>query len=88
MNQNTKKIILIVVALLAVAGGVYFAFFNDRAPKVDPAIQQQQDALVQSYKDAEAEANAKSPNKTLEIFEEPKPAANPGGGLHKAPDPK
>lgn len=88
MNPQTKKIVLAVVAVLALGAAAYFVFFRDSGPKVDPVIQQQQDTLTQSYEEARQKEQAKNPNKPLEILEEPKPATQPGGGLKKAPDPK
>ncbi|MFO0856072.1 MAG: hypothetical protein U0640_01800 [Phycisphaerales bacterium] len=88
MNAQTKKIVLVAVAVLALAGAAYFIFFQDSGPKVDPVAQQQQDALTKSYEEAQQQEQAKKPAKSLELEEQPKPATNPGGGMRKAPEPK
>lgn len=85
MNPQTKKIVLAVTAVVALAGAAYFVFFRNSGPKVDPVLQQQQDTLTQSYEEVKQKEQAKNPNKPLEIFEEPKPATEPGGGLKKLP---
>ncbi len=79
MNKQTKKIALIVVCVLAIAGGLYYAFFFDRAPVNSPA-QQAEQALTQSYKAAEEEAKTKNPKKAAELFAEPPAPTSPGGG--------
>ena len=90
MSKQTKQFVLAAVAILALGASAYFVFFYDRTPKADPAAQQAEQALTQSYKAAEEEMKTKAPKQAADLFAEPPAPTSPGGGIRSVgkPTPK